>query len=77
MSRIFPWSYAYQLKKLIEIGAYLLDKVDITERLAKKMNSFSAITSVVDTGLLSSKVITGGVSIAAFASDVGLSVGLH
>ena len=77
MSRIFPWSHAYQLKKLIKIEAYLLDEVDITERLAKKMNAFSAITSVVDTGLISSKVITGGVSIAAFASDVGLFVGLH
>ena len=55
----------------------MLDEVDITERLTKKMNAFSAITSVVDTGLISSKVITGGVSIAAFASDVGLFVGLH
>ena len=34
------------------------------------------ITGIVDTGLITSTVITGGISIAAFASGVGLPVGI-
>ena len=42
----------------------------------KKMKRFNTFTSIVDTGLITSTVITGGVSIAAFASGVGLPVGI-
>ena len=41
------------------------------------MKRFNTIKSIVDTGLITSTVTTGGVSIAAFASGVGLPVGLH
>ena len=34
------------------------------------------ITSMVDTGLITSTMITGGISIAAFASGVGLPLPL-
>ena len=67
---------AYRLKMLTEIETYLLDKIDVRKRLAKKMKRFNTITSSVDTGLITSTVITGGVSIAAFASGVGLPVGI-
>ena len=67
---------AYRLKILTEIEAYLLDGVEVRERLAKKMKRFNTITSIVDTGLITSTVITGGVSIAAFSSGVGLPVGI-
>ena len=40
------------------------------------MKRFNTITSIVDTGLIMSTVITGGVSIAAFASGVGLPAGI-
>ena len=59
---------SYRLKKLTEIEAYLLDKIEVPERLAKKMKRFNTITSIMDTGLITSTVITGGISIAAFAS---------
>ena len=36
------------------------------------MKRFNTITGIVDTGLITSTVITGGISIAAFASGVGL-----
>ena len=62
------------LKKLTEIEAYLLDEIEVRERIAKKMKRFNTITGIVDTGLITSTVITGGISIAAFASGVGLSV---
>ena len=40
------------------------------------MKPFHTITSIVDTGLITSTSITGGVSIPAFASGVGLPVGI-
>ena len=55
---------------------YLLDKIEVREWLAKKMKRFNTITSIVDTGLITSTVITGGIFIAAFASGFGLPVGI-
>ena len=40
------------------------------------MKRFNTITGIVDTGLITSTVITGGISIAAFANGVGLPVGI-
>ena len=40
------------------------------------MKRFSMITDIVDTGLITSRVITGGISSAAFASVVGLPIGI-
>ena len=59
---------------MTEIEACLLDEIEVRERIAKKMKRFNTITGIVDTGLITSTVITGGISIAAFASGVGLSV---
>ena len=50
----------YHLKKLTEIEAYLIDEIGVCERNAKKMKRFNAITGTVDTGLITSTVITGG-----------------
>ena len=52
------------------------DKIEVPERIDKKMKRFNTITGVVDTGLITSTLITGGISIAAFASGVGLPVGI-
>ena len=59
---------------MTEIEACLLDEIEVRERIAKKMKRFNTITGIVDTGLITSTVITGGISIAAFANGVGLSV---
>ena len=53
----------------------MLDETDLCERVAKNMKRFNTITNVIDTGLITSTVIAGGVSIVAFASGVGLPVG--
>ena len=66
----------YRLKKLTEIEAFFLDEIEVRERIAKKMKRFNTITGIVDTGLITSTVITGGISTAAFASGVGLPVGI-
>ena len=67
---------SYQLNILIEIEAFFIDKIQVCEQIAKKMKRFNAITGIVDTGLITSTVITGEISIAAFASGVGLPVGI-
>ena len=66
----------YPLNKLPEIEAYFLNEIEVREQIAKKMKRFNTITGIVDTGLITSTVITGGISIAAFASGVGLPVGI-
>ena len=65
---------AYRSQKLSEIEAYLLNEIEVRERIAKKMKRFNTITGIVNTGLITSTVIIGGISIAAFASGVGLPV---
>ena len=40
------------------------------------MKRFNTITGIVDTGVITLTVITGGISITAFASGVGLLVGI-
>ena len=42
----------YRFKKLMEIEAYLLDEIDVCERIAKKMKRFNTITGIVDIGLI-------------------------
>ena len=66
----------YCLKKLTEIEAFFLDEIEARERLARKMKRFNTITGIIYMGLITSTVITGGISIAAFASGVGLPVGI-
>ena len=39
------------------------------------MKRFNTITGIADTDLITSTVIAGSISIAAFASGVGLAVG--
>ena len=67
---------AYLLNKLSEIEAHFLKEIEVREQIAKRMKRFNTITGIVDTGLITSTVITEGISIAAFASGVGLPVGI-
>ena len=66
----------YRLKKLTEIEAFFLDEIEVRELIAKKMKRFNTIIGIVDTGLITSTVITEGISIAAFTSGVILPVGI-
>ena len=63
-----------RLNELSEIEAYFLSEIEVREQIAKKMKRFNTITGIADTGLITSTVITGEISIAPFASGVGLSV---
>ena len=64
------------MSKLSKIEAYLLNEIEVREEIAKKMKRFNTITGIVDTDRITSTVITGGISIAAFASALGLPVGI-
>ena len=66
----------YRLNKLIEIEAYFLNKIEVPEQIAKETKRFNTISGIVDTGLITSMVITGGISIAALASAIVLPVGI-
>ena len=67
---------SYGLNKLSEIEAYSLNEIEGREQISKKMKRFNTITGTVDTGLITSTVITGRISTAAFASGVELPVGI-
>ena len=59
-----------------EIEANVHNEIEVREQIAKKIKRFNTITDIVDLGLITSTVITGGISIAAFASGVGLPAGI-
>ena len=59
-----------------EVEAYFLNEIEVREQIAKKMKGFNTITGIVEMGLITSTVIIGGISIAAFASGFGLPVGI-
>ena len=61
----------YRLAKISEIEAYFLDEIDTREKLAKKIKRFSTITAVLDTSLITTTAITGGISIFFFFFYLG------
>ena len=69
-----PEPQEYRLNKLSEIEAYFLNEIEVREQIVKKTKRFNTITGIVHTSLITSTVITRGISIAAFASGVGLPV---
>ena len=50
--------------------AYLPDEIVVRKPLTEKIKRIIKITSITDTGLITSTVITGEVSTAMFASGV-------
>ena len=62
-------------EKITKIEAYLLDEIEERRRQAKKKKRFNKIIGIVDISLITSSAITGGTSIPAFASGIGLPVG--
>ena len=67
---------SYRSNKLSKTEAYLPNEIEVLEQIAKKMKRFNTIIGIVDTDLITSTVVTGGISIATFASGVGLPVGI-
>ena len=65
-----------QTHRLKKLRHFFLMKLKFVNELPKKLKLFNAITGIVDTDLITSTVISGGIFIAAFASGVGLPVGI-
>ena len=65
----------YRLKKLTEIQAFFLHEIEERRREAKRKKQLNTIIGIVDTGLITSAVITGGAPIPAFARGSVLPVG--
>ena len=70
-----PEPQAYRLKLLTEIEEYLLDEIEVREELVERMKTFNTMMRIMYTGLITSTIISGSVSIVAFASGIGLLVG--
>ena len=66
----------YRLTKLSEIEAYFLNEIEVREQIAKKNETIQYNHRYHRHSLITSTVVTGGISIAAFASGVGLPVGI-
>ena len=45
---------SYRLQKLTEIEAYLLNEIEVRERIVKKMKRFNTITGIIHTSLITS-----------------------
>ena len=69
-------SQTYRLNKLSEIEAFFLNEIGKCEQKAKKIKRSITMLSIVDTSLITSTVLTGGISTAALASGVGLPIGI-
>ena len=69
-------SQTYRLNKLSEIEAFFLNEIKKCEQKAKRIKQSIIILSIADTDLITSTVLTGGISIAALASGVGLPDGI-
>ena len=65
-------SQTYRLNKLSEIEAFFLNEIEKCEQKAKRIKQSIIILSIADISLITSTVLTGGISIAALASGVGL-----
>ena len=52
----------------------MLDEIEARRLQSKKKNRFNKIIGIVDTGLIKLSAITGGTSIPAFTSSVGVPV---
>ena len=67
---------SYWLNKSSEIEAYFLNEIEVREQIAKKNETIQYNHRYHRHSLITSTVVTGGISIAAFASGVGLPVGI-
>ena len=69
-------SQTYRLNKLSEIEAFFLNEIGKCEQKAKKIKRSITMLSIADTSLITSTVLTGGISTAALTSGVGLPIGI-
>ena len=66
----------FRLKKIDEIRNYLIEEINRNELLSKKHENVFRVFNYTDQSLIVISTITGCVSISAFASLVGIPIGI-
>ena len=66
----------FRLKKIDEIRNYLIEEINRNELMSKKHENVCRVLNYIDHLLIAICAITGCVSISAFASLVGIPIGI-
>ena len=66
----------FRLKKIDEIRNYLIERINRNELMSKKHKKVCRVLNYIEHSLISIFTITGCVSISAFASLVGIPIGI-
>ena len=66
----------FRLKKIDEIRNYLIEEINRNELMSKKHKKPCRVLNYIDHSFIVISTITGCVSISAFASLVGIPVGI-
>ena len=66
----------FRLKKIDEIRNYLIEEINRNELMSKKHKKVCRVLNYIEHSIRLSTTITGCVSISAFASLVGISIGI-
>ena len=66
----------FRLKKIDEIRNYLIEEINRNELMSKKYKKFCRVLNYIDHSLIVISTITGYVSISAFASLIGIPIGI-
>ena len=66
----------FRLKKIDEIRNYLIEEINRNESMSKKHKKVCRVLNYIDHSLTVISTITGCVSISAFASLVGIPIGI-
>ena len=66
----------FRLKKIDEIRNYLIEEINRNELMSKNHKSVCRVLNYIDHLLIAICTITGCVSISAFASLVGIPIGI-
>ena len=65
----------YRLKRIDEIRNYIIEEINRNELMSKKHKNVSRVLNYIDHSLIAISIFTGCVSISAFASLVGFTIG--
>ena len=65
-----------RLKKINEIRIYLIEEINRNELMSKKHKKVCRVLNYIDNSLIVLSTITGCISISAFASLVGIPIGI-
>ena len=65
----------YRLKRIDEIRNYIIEEINRNELISTKHKNVSRVLNYIDYSLIGISIFTGCVSISAFASLVGFTIG--